>query len=79
VLAQFSHAVIEICHGFSPEPVIGRRSADPLGLPRNDEVTGVNPAFPAQWFHGLFRALHGERILVVTLTSGLRLVKPGRA
>jgi hypothetical protein len=41
--------------------------------------TGNHPAFPAQWFYGLFRALPGERILVVTVTGGLRLIKPGRA
>ena len=34
--------------------------------------TGVDPAFPAQWFYGLYRALPGERILVVTVTSGLK-------
>src|ERR1700681_3004932 len=33
---------------------------------------GFTPAFPAQWFYGLFRALPGERILVVTVTSGLK-------
>jgi hypothetical protein len=30
-----------------------------------------SPAFPAQWFYGLFRALPGERILVVTVVAGL--------
>jgi hypothetical protein len=34
--------------------------------------TGLFPAFPAQWFYGLFRGLPGERILVVTVTGGLR-------
>jgi hypothetical protein len=31
-----------------------------------------NPAFPAQWFYGLYRALPGERILVVTVANGLK-------
>src|ERR1700675_4682647 len=34
--------------------------------------TGVDPAFPAQWFYGLYRALPGERILVVPVTGGLK-------
>src|ERR1700675_4976702 len=36
------------------------------------QVHRFTPAFPAQWFYGLFRALPGERILVVTVTSGLK-------
>src|SRR6202171_3423512 len=39
---------------------------------RHHRFTGFRPAFPAQWFYGLFRALPGERILVVTVTSGLK-------
>src|SRR6202165_4028921 len=39
---------------------------------RHHRFTGFRPAFPAQWFNGLFRALPGERILVVTVTSGLK-------
>ena len=26
--------------------------------------TGINPAFPAQWFYGLFRALPGDEFLL---------------
>jgi hypothetical protein len=26
--------------------------------------TGVNPAFPAQWFYGLFRALPGDEFVL---------------
>jgi hypothetical protein len=33
--------------------------------------TGNRPAFPAQWFYGLFRALLGDEFLFVTVTSGL--------
>src|ERR1700742_1126397 len=35
------------------------------------QVSGGNPAFPAQWFYGLYRALLGERIRVVTVAAGL--------
>jgi hypothetical protein len=33
--------------------------------------SGGNPAFPAQWFYGLCRALPGERIRLVTVAAGL--------
>src|ERR1700676_44302 len=33
--------------------------------------SGGNPAFPAQWFYGLYRALPGERIRLVTVAAGL--------
>jgi hypothetical protein len=41
--------------------------------------TGNNPAFPAQWFYGLYRALPGDEFLFVTVTRGLRFCLPGRA
>src|SRR5260370_34488387 len=40
---------------------------------------GFNRHSPRNGFNGLFRALPGERILVVTVAHGLRLIKPGRA
>jgi hypothetical protein len=30
---------------------------------------GSNPAFPAQWLYGLWRALLGDEFLSVTVTS----------
>ena len=33
--------------------------------------SGNTPAFPAQWFYGLCRALPGERIRLVTVAAGL--------
>src|SRR3981189_233382 len=33
--------------------------------------SGEHPAFPAQWLYGLYRALPGERIRVVTVAAGL--------
>ena len=39
--------------------------------------SGGSPAFPAQWFYGLYRALPGERIRLVTVVGGLRLIKLG--
>src|SRR6266478_6366542 len=42
--------------------------------------TGNHPAFPAQWFYGLFRSLPGDEFLFVTVIRGLRFCpKPGRA
>jgi hypothetical protein len=34
--------------------------------------TGVNPAFPAQWFYGLFRALPGDEFVFATVAGGLK-------
>ena len=34
--------------------------------------TGITRHSRTQWFYGLYRALPGERILVVTVTSGLK-------
>src|ERR1700680_1893819 len=39
---------------------------------RHHRSTGVTRHSRTQWFYGLFRALPGERILVVTVTSGLK-------
>jgi hypothetical protein len=33
--------------------------------------SGSNPTFPAQWLYGLYRALPGERIRLVTVAAGL--------
>src|SRR3982074_1372339 len=33
--------------------------------------SGSNPTFPAQWLYGLYRALLGERIRLVTVAAGL--------
>src|SRR3984893_6899662 len=35
------------------------------------QVSGGNPTFPAQWLYGLYRALLGERIRLVTVAGGL--------
>jgi hypothetical protein len=43
------------------------------GTPEN------HPAFPAQWFYGLCRALLGDEFLFVTVIRGLRFCLPGRA
>jgi hypothetical protein len=53
-----------------PQPRV--RSLSEAHERSHHRYTGVNPAFPARWFYGLFRALPGERILVVTVTSGLK-------
>jgi hypothetical protein len=34
------------------------------------EYSRTIPAFPAQWFYGLFRALPGERPFLATVTDG---------
>src|ERR1700720_2952280 len=39
--------------------------------------SGGSPAFPAQWLYGLYRALLGERIRVVTVAAGLTADRPG--
>ncbi|HET7125257.1 MAG TPA: hypothetical protein VFI51_14190, partial [Bradyrhizobium sp.] len=31
-----------------------------------------NPAFPAQWFYGLFRALPGDEFVFATVAGGLK-------
>jgi hypothetical protein len=42
------------------------------------QVSGNTPAFPAQWFYGLCRALPGDEFLLVTVVSELNgLVEPG--
>src|SRR6202022_2841601 len=41
------------------------------------QVSGGNPTFPAQWFYGLYRALLGERIRLVTVAAGLIADRPG--
>jgi hypothetical protein len=41
--------------------------------------TGNHPAFPAQWFYGLFRALPGDEFVFVTVIRGLRFCLPGWA
>src|SRR2546429_9315227 len=38
----------------------------------------INRHSPRNGFNGLFRALPGERIRLVTVVGGLRLIKPGR-
>src|ERR1700720_4825597 len=39
---------------------------------RHHRSTGITRHSRTQWFYGLYRALPGERILVVTVTSGLK-------
>src|SRR3984893_10879068 len=39
--------------------------------------SGGTPTFPAQWFNGLYRALLGERIRLVTVAAGLTADRPG--
>src|SRR6202022_2270711 len=41
------------------------------------QVSGGNPTFPAQWLYGLYRALLGERIRLVTVAAGLMADRPG--
>ena len=51
-----------------PQPG-GNKKSPPVSPPR---VQPVTPAFPAQWFDGLLRALPGERPLLSPLPSPLR-------
>ena len=37
-----------------------------------------NPAFPAQWFYGLCRALPGDEFVLSPSSADLRLIKLGR-
>ena len=53
-------------------PAASRAKLNKAHERRHHRFTGVDPAFPAQWFYGLYRALPGERILVVTVTDGLK-------
>ena len=39
--------------------------------------SGGYPTFPAQWLYGLYRALLGERIRLVTVAAGLTADRPG--
>ena len=39
--------------------------------------SGGNPAFPAQWFYGLFRDLPGETSSIATVTSRINSAKLG--
>jgi hypothetical protein len=39
--------------------------------------SGGYPTFPAQWLYGLYRALPGERIRLVTVAAGLTADRPG--
>jgi hypothetical protein len=41
--------------------------------------SGGSPAFPAQWFYGLCRALLGDEFVIVTVVGGYGLSEPGRA
>jgi hypothetical protein len=36
--------------------------------------SGGNPAFPAQWFYGLCRALPGDEFVLVTVIGGLKVL-----
>src|SRR5207302_3045869 len=36
--------------------------------------SGGNPAFPAQWFYGLCRALPGDEFVLVTVAAGLMAI-----
>jgi hypothetical protein len=38
--------------------------------------SGGNPAFPAQWFYGLCRALPGDEFVLVTVIDGYGFVNP---
>src|ERR1700730_17400361 len=53
-------------------PAASRAKLNKAHERRHHRFTGVDPAFPAQWFYGLYRALPGGRILVVTVTGGLQ-------
>jgi hypothetical protein len=63
----------EVCLDFHPQETRGRRESRVRAAPavsraivlgkkrtRAYRFSGGNPAFPAQWFYGLFRALPGE-------------------
>ena len=41
--------------------------------------TGFNPAFPAQWFYALLRALPGDRAFLSPSFPDMVLSAPGRA
>jgi hypothetical protein len=41
--------------------------------------TGNHPAFPAQWFYGVLRALPGDEFVLPPSLPDWRLVEPGRA
>jgi hypothetical protein len=36
--------------------------------------SGNTPAFPAQWFYGLWRALPGDEFFLVTVIGGLKVL-----
>jgi hypothetical protein len=64
----------ELCFDFRPQETRGRRESRVRAAPavsrakgrskkrtRAYRFSGGNPAFPAQWFYGLLRALPGDR------------------
>src|ERR1700716_3347548 len=71
----------EVCSEFPYPPIRGRREHRVHAAPavscakvhkkstRAYRFSGGNPAFPAQWFYGLFRALPGEPSSFATVTS----------
>jgi hypothetical protein len=52
-------------------PAVSRAKGNKEKRTRAYRFSGSNPAFPAQWFYGLYRALLGERIRLVTVAAGL--------
>jgi hypothetical protein len=45
-------------------PIASRAKLNKAHERSHHRYTGVNPAFPAQWFYGLFRALPGDEFVL---------------
>src|SRR6202048_184669 len=58
-------------------PAVSRAKGNKEKRTRAYRFSGSNPTFPAQWFYGLYRALLGERIRLVTVAAGLIADRPG--
>src|ERR1700730_13568641 len=52
-------------------PAVSRAKGNKEKRTRAYRFSGGDPTFPAQWFYGLYRALLGERIRLVTVAAGL--------
>jgi hypothetical protein len=84
------HVVSEVCGRRRPRRCRGRREGRVRLAPavrcaqmrknnaqRHTGEAGNNPAFPAQWLYGLWRALLGERCTIAPVA--LLMCAPGRA
>jgi hypothetical protein len=83
-------AAPEPCFGFHPQETRGRRESRVRAAPavsraivigkkrtRAYRFSGSSPAFPAQWFYGLFRDLPGETSSIATVASQIISAKLG--